>query len=100
VSEDTVLLRAILSMTARQAFSVESMRDVVGTGEKQVRAFNMCDGSHSQGEISKALKIDPGNFSKTISRWIEAGILLRLGDGRDTKLLHIYPLPKTTKGTT
>ena len=94
LSEDTLLLRAILSMTARRAFSVESLLEIVGGGEKQHRAFNMCDGTKSQGDIAKATKIDTGNFSKTLSRWVEAGIVVRLGDGRETKLLHVYPIPQ------
>jgi DNA-binding MarR family transcriptional regulator len=92
-SEETLLLRAILSMTARQAFSVDSLLEIVGGGDKQLRAFNMCDGTKTQGDIAKATRIDTGNFSKTLARWVEAGIVLRLGDGRETKLLHVYPLP-------
>ena len=101
LSDETILLRAILSMVARQAISVDTLREIVGAGEKQMRAFNMCDGSRSQGDIVKAMKFDQGNFSKTVARWIDAGIILRLGEGRDTKLLHIYPLPKAnrSKGT-
>jgi hypothetical protein len=88
-------------MTARQAINVDTLRETVGAGEKQRQAFNMCDGARSQGDIVKALKFDQGNFSKTVARWIEAGVVLRLGEGRDTKLLHVYPLPKPSrsKGT-
>jgi hypothetical protein len=95
LSEDTVLLRAIWSMTARQAFSVESLIEIVGSGEKQRRAFNMCDGTKTQGEIVKSTKIDQGNFSKTLARWIEAGIVLRLGEGRESRFLHVYHLSAT-----
>lgn len=95
MSDEITLLRAIFSLTARQAFSVDSLREIVGPGAKQIRAFNMCDGSRSQGDIVKAIKLDQGNFSKTVARWIDAGVVIRLGEGRDTKLLHIYPLPKS-----
>lgn len=96
-TEDTLLLRAILSMTARQAFSFDSLLGIVGSGDKQLRAFNMCDGSNTQSDIAKATKIDPGNLSKTVARWVEAGIVLRLGEGRDTPLLRICPLPAKSK---
>lgn len=101
MSDEATLLRAILSMTARQAFSVDALREIVGAGEKQIRAFNLCDGSLSQGDVVKKCKLDQGNFSKTVARWIDAGIIIRLGQGRDTKLLHIYPLPTNnrSKGT-
>lgn len=90
------LLRAILSMTARQAIHEGRLAQIVakGGGESQLLAYNMCDGQKSQGEIAKAASIDPGSFSRSVARWIEAGIVLRLGEGRDATLLHVYPLSK------
>jgi len=73
-----------------------------GAGPKQVAAFNLCDGSRSQGDIAKVLKLDAGNFSRTVGRWIDEGVVFRLGDGREAKLLHVYPLPESAarkKGT-
>lgn len=90
-----LLLRALLSVAARQAFSIDRLREIVlskGAGEKQRRAFNMCDGTKTQGDVAKALRLDSGNFSRTVSRWIEQGVMFRLGEGRDAKLLHIYAL--------
>lgn len=91
-----ILLRAILTMTARQAFSVSDLSEIVskGSGEKQLRAYNMCDGTRTQGDIAKAAKIDPASFSRSVARWVEAGVLFRVNSGRDTKLLHAYPLPE------
>ena len=96
------LMRALLSVTARQAFEMEKLREIVMTGSagaKQLRAFNLCDGTRGQAEIAKEVKIDQGNFSRTVGRWIDAGVVFRLGDGRDATLLHVYPLsdakPKT-----
>lgn len=89
-------LRAILSVTARQTFPPERLAEIViskGAGAKQVKAFNLCDGSKAQGEIAKSLKLDAGNFSRTVSRWIDEGVVFRLGEGREAKLLHVYPLP-------
>lgn len=99
------LLRAILSVTARQTFPSDKLAEIVlskGAGAKQLAAFNLCDGTKGQGEIAKAVKLDPGNFSKTVGRWIEAGIVFRLGEGREAKLLHVYPLngDAKKKGTT
>jgi len=70
--ESDALLRALISLVGRQTFPTEKLADVVlsrGAGEKQLQAFNMCDGTKGQGEIAKAL-------------------------GRDAKLLHVYPLPE------
>ncbi|MDZ7791918.1 MAG: hypothetical protein U5L08_15755 [Xanthomonadales bacterium] len=94
-----VILRALLATTGRAVFTVEQIHAIVnprGTSVKQVRAYNFADGSLSQGDIAKKLKLDPGNFSRTVSRWIEAGIMFRLADN---VLLHIYPVPeKLPKG--
>ena len=92
------LLRAILAICGRQTFSPERLTEIVSPGgAKHVQAFNLCDGSKGQGEIGKALKLDSGNFSRTVSRWIEEGVVVRLGEGREAKLLHVYPLPRRVK---
>ena|SRR5438876_9401279 len=95
-SNNDALLRAILTLIARQTFPPERLAEIViakGAGAKQVKAFNLCDGSKTQGEIAKSLKLDAGNFSRTVSRWLEEGVVFRLGGGRDATLLHVYRLP-------
>ena len=90
------LLRALLTTTGRAAFPLGRLYELVnptGKAAKLVRAFNLADGSRSQREIVKQTKIDQGQFSRTLNRWVEAGVLFRLGAGRDAKLLHVYPLP-------
>jgi len=89
------LLRAVLSVTGRQVFPPDRLIEIVlskGAGEKQLRAFNMWNGAKGQADIAKALKLDSGNFSRTVSRWIDEGIVFRLAEGRDAKLLHVYAL--------
>lgn len=91
------LLRAILATMGRSAFSAERLHEIVdpnGTAAKQVKAYNLADGTLSQGDIAKRLKLDSGNFSRTVSRWIEAGVMFRLADN---VLLHIYPVPEKLK---
>jgi len=93
------LLRALLSTVARQSFPERVLREIVSSrpaGQSQLAAYNMCDGTKTQSEIAKAHNIDPGSFSRTVARWIEAGIVFRIPDGREVKLLHIYPLPPET----
>jgi len=90
-------LQAILATVARQTFPLEKMLEIMGSkaGEKQMRAFNMCDGTNSQSEIIKELGLDSSNFSKTLARWVDAGICIRVGDARDARPLHVYPLPES-----
>ncbi|GLS02598.1 hypothetical protein GCM10007859_26250 [Brevundimonas denitrificans] len=87
-------LRAILATVARQTFSPARILEIINAGEKQHRAFNLCDGTRTQAEIAKELGFDQGNFSKTISRWIDEGIIIRVRENRETRPLHVYPLPE------
>lgn len=91
------LLRAILSTIARQTYPPARLLEILGTtaGEKQRRAFNLCDGSRTQAEIAKELGLDPGNFSKTLNRWIDEGIVVRVGQKREIRPLHVYPLSES-----
>lgn len=89
-----VYLRAILATVARQTFSPARIVEIINAGEKQRRAFNLCDGSRTQAEIAKELGLDPGNFSKSVSRWVDEGIVIRVGEKREARPVHVYPLPE------
>lgn len=97
------LLRALLVTSGRIAFDPADVYDLVnptGKGSKQIQAYNLADGTRTQREVAKKAKIDAANFSHTVARWIAAGIMFRLGEGRDATLLHIYPIfPKAPKRT-
>jgi hypothetical protein len=90
------LLRAILATVARGAFPPGDVYKIVAPtsgSEKQLAAYNLCDGNTPQAEIAKKLKLDKGSLSRSIARWIEAGIVVRVG--ADQHPLHLYPLTKT-----
>lgn len=97
MQSQNTFLRAILATVARQTFPPSRILEIMGAaaGEKQHRAFNLCDGSRTQGDIAKELGLDPGNFSKTLNRWIDEGIVIRVGENREARPLHVYPLPET-----
>ena len=89
------LLRAILATVARQAFPPDELTKLISPtagGGKQFMAYNLCDGQTPQTEIGKKAKLDKGSLSRSISRWIEVGIVIRVG--RDQNPMHLYPLPK------
>jgi len=91
-------LKAILTLMGHQAFTVPQVAEIVGVGKtKQIEAFNACDGSRTQGEIAKSLSLDRGNFSRTVARWVEAGIMFRIAEGTDARLLHVFPIPSRFK---
>ncbi len=96
-SQTDLLLRALLMTAGRSAFSIEQIHAIVspkGSGAKQIKAYNLADGSLTQGELAKKLKLDSGNFSRTVSRWVEAGIVFRLAN---SALLHVYPVPRSPR---
>jgi hypothetical protein len=101
---DTVesLLRAVLATVGRIAFPPPELARLVSPnigGDKQLIAFNLCDGKTPQSEIGKKAGLDKGNLSRSISRWIEIGIIVRVGP--EQYPMHIYPLstdgPKTMR---
>ncbi len=65
------LLQAILSLIARQTFPLDRLLEIVqptGASAKQVKAFNLCDGSKGRTEIAKTLKLHQGSFIRSIER--------------------------------
>jgi len=92
------LLKGILATVGRAAFPPETLFEIVAPTKgsaKQISAYNLCDGETPQAEIGKRTKLDRGNLSRTIARWIEAGIVIRVGP--EGHPLHIYPLPSSLK---
>lgn len=96
-------LRAILATVARQALPPEKILEIMGpnSSEKQFKAFNLCDGTKTQAEIAKESGLDSSNFSKSLGRWVDAGIVIRVSQGREVRPVHVYPLPDshTKKGS-
>lgn len=94
IEED--LLRCLMHVVGRAAVPMEEVREIVGSGKKQISAFNLCDGTRTIAEIAHKTKIKPGNMSRTATRWRASGIAFWVGEGKEARLLHIYPLPKAT----
>jgi hypothetical protein len=86
------LLECLIQVIARAALSEDRVREVVGSGKKQIKAFNLCDGTNTQTEIAKKAGVDLGNFNRASRRWIEHGVAFAVGDGRDARLLHVFPI--------
>jgi hypothetical protein len=87
------LLKGILAVAARAAFPPEVLYKIVAPtvgSDKQVLAYNLCDGETPQSEIGKRAKLDGGNLSRSIAKWVEAGVVIRVG--ADQLPLHLYPL--------
>jgi hypothetical protein len=89
------LLRAVFATVARSTFTPQQVYRVVtphGGSDKQLAAYNFCDGKTPQADIAKKAKLDKGAMSRALARWIEAGIVVRIG--KDDLPLHVYPLSK------
>jgi len=92
---NAALLKAILATVARTAFPPDVLYKIVAPtagSDKQLLAYNLCDGETPQAEIGKKARLDNGNLSRLITKWIEAGVLVRVGSERFP--LHVYPLAK------
>jgi DNA-binding HxlR family transcriptional regulator len=89
------LLRAILATVARGAFPPAVIYKIVAPlpgSDKQLVAYNLCDGQTPQAEIAKKAKLYQSNLSTSIARWIEAGVVVRVG--KEQFPMHVYPLTK------
>ena len=86
------LMQCLIQVVARAAIREDRVRAVVGAGSKQLRAFNLADGTKSQQQIAKATGIDQGQLSRTFQRWVENGVAFWMGEGKETRLLHVYPM--------
>lgn len=92
------LLKAILAMASRATIPPEELCKIVAPtakSDKQILAYNLCDGETSQAEICKKTKLLKGNLSSSITRWVEAGVMVRVG--ADRLPMHLYPLPKSAR---
>jgi predicted transcriptional regulator len=91
-------LQCALQLLGRAVIHPEKVITIIGEKKKkQVRAFNLCDGILTVTEIAKKSRISQGNLSRTLSRWCESGIVFRMGEGKASRFLHIYPLAKREK---
>jgi hypothetical protein len=97
VPEVEQLLEVLVHLVGRSVVPLQKLEQIVAPtrgSEKQIRAFNLCDGSRTQAQIVKELNLNQGNFSTGTARWEAAGVLYRIKSGSEQRLLHIYPLPE------
>jgi len=94
------LLRGILATVARSVFSPSDIHKIVAPlagSDKQLLAYSLCDGKTPQSEIGKKAGLDKASLSRSIARWIEAGIVVRIG--AEQYPMHVYPLTKNDQKT-
>lgn len=87
------LIECLIHVIGRASMPVEKVCEIVGNGAKQVRAFNLCDGTRKQAEIVKSTGIEQASLSRSFKRWVASGAAFGVGEGSDARLLHIYPIP-------
>jgi len=86
------LLECLVQVIARAAIPEDRVRDIVATGRKQVAAFNLCDGTRTLATVAGKARLDRGNLSRAAARWVQNGVAFWLGVGKETRLLHVYPI--------
>jgi hypothetical protein len=93
--EITDFLNCAVQILGRAVTPPEKIRKIIGEKKKkQINAFNLCDGTRTVNEIAKKSRLNQGNLSRTLSRWCESGIVFKVGEGKNARFLHIYPLAK------
>jgi DNA-binding MarR family transcriptional regulator len=86
------LLECLIHVIGRIGLKNEDVLEIVGKNHKQMNAYNLCDGSLTISEIAKMTKLDKGNLSRTIDRWVKNGIMFRFKEGKEVRLLHVFPI--------
>jgi hypothetical protein len=90
------LLGCAIQIMGRLAIPPDKVSEIVGAKKKLIEAYNLCDGTRSQKEVVKTLRLDQGSFSATSKRWVRNGVAFWIGEGKETRLLHLYPLSTTS----
>lgn len=91
----TFLLRCAIQVVGRLSIPPEEVRQIVATSKKHLKAFNLCDGTLTLSEVAKKAGLDIGNFSRASDRWVEHGVAFSTKQGKEIRLLHLYPIPET-----
>jgi len=91
------LLESLLHVIGRAVIKVNEVCEIVGARKKQIKAYNLCDGSLTFGEIVKKAGLDKGSLSRSIDRWVKSGIVFRFAEGKELKPLHVFPIPENSK---
>jgi len=86
------LLECLIHVIGRAAIKPGDVTDIVGRGRKQIRAYNLCDGTLTQNKVAEKVGLDQGNFSRSVNRWVKGGIMFRFEEGNEVRLLHVYPI--------
>lgn len=87
------LFRILIQVIGRAAIPLATVQEVVGSGRKQITAFNLCDGTLTQSEVAQKTRIDQGQLSRTFTRWVQNGVAFWIGEGKEARLLHVFPIP-------
>lgn len=86
------VLECLIHVIGRIAVKPDEVTQILGTGAKQIQAYNLCDGSLTLTSVAKKTGLDAGNLSRSIDRWVKSGVMFRFEEGKEVCLLHIYPI--------
>jgi hypothetical protein len=91
------LLECLIHVIGRAAIKPEEIREIVDIGKNRIKAYNFCDGSLTQTQIAKKARLDQGNFNRSVNRWVRSGIVFPFKEGKEVRLLHIFPIPESSR---
>ncbi|MGE0501254.1 MAG: hypothetical protein AB7I79_06260 [Rhizobiaceae bacterium] len=91
-----IYLRAMMSLIARQTFAPDALANIISpvANQKTYEAYNLFDGTRTQTEVAKEVSSDAGLLSRTVKRWVDDGIMIKVTDEGTIRPMHVYPLPE------
>jgi hypothetical protein len=87
------ILECLVHVIGRVAVNIDEVRKIIGNQAVHIKAYNLCDGTLNLTSVAKKSKLDQGNLSRSINRWVNSGVMFRFYEGKEVHLLHIYPIP-------
>lgn len=93
------LIRALIGIGGRVVFPEETLLKIVAptkSSSKYLQAYNLFDGTRSQREIARQVGLDDGNLNKALQRWVNMGVIFKVGEN----MMHLYPLASNLLSST
>lgn len=94
--EESILLKVLIELNARQAFPEEKLLEIVSKRKRNpasyIKGYNACDGSKGVTELARHVGVKQPTMSKIMQSWKSSGIIYENRYGNPVKL---YTLKET-----
>ena len=97
------LLEAMTTLLGRLVYPPDKLRDIImkrkRNPEAYVKAYNLCDGTHTVTQIADAIVVSQPTLSTILPEWKELGIIYEVSTsgGKFYKKLYKLDMPRETE---